>query len=470
MRAALETCQSILNLRREYLSMNTSATSFTPPPSPPSASSANLVSGAAMDTPIKLRAWSRHRVLIIASVAMMGVLGAAVWLSPALSALATSSQTLAADRIIISTATEGAFDDFIPLRGIATPLNSVFLDAVEGGRVEKKLVEDGAMVSVGQPLAVLSNSQLQLEVIRSESEVTNQLNNLRTIEIQLERNRVENERAINEINWQLKRNSQKARRDEKLAAIGFIAPAVSQDSQDEDVYWRNRLAITQKGQRTDEQLQATQVEQLRIATRQLQANLTLARANLDALIVKAPIAGRLTAFEINLGQSLNRGQRLGQIDSPEAAKLIVNIDEYYLSRVAVGQTASLELVGKTYPLTVRKLNPQVRNGQFEGELIFAGSQPKDLRRGQTLQARLALGDSSTALLIPNGAFLADSGGNFVFVLEGGNAAESATKRSVQLGRRNINFIEVISGLKPGERVITSSYAGLVDKNRLTISH
>lgn len=365
----------------------------------------------------------------------------------------------------MSIVTEGSFDDFIPLRGVATPLNTVFLDAVEGGRVERKLVEDGALVTAGQPLAVLTNSQLQLEVIRSESEVTNQLNNLRTIEIQLERNRAENERAINEINWQLKRISQKTLRDQKLASIGFVAPAVLQDSQDEDAYWRNRLEITRRGQLTDEQLQITQVAQLRTSTHQLQANLALARANLDALTVKAPIAGRLTAFEIDVGQSLTRGQRLGQIDSPEAAKLVASIDEYYLNRVAVGQTASLDVDGKSYPMTIRKLNPQVRSGQFEGELVFTESQPKVLRRGQTLQAKLALGESKRALLLPAGAFLSESGGNFVFVIEG----DVATKRPVQIGRRNVNFVEVLGGLKAGERVLTSSYAGLIDKERLTIS-
>jgi HlyD family secretion protein len=415
-----------------------------------------------MDVAIEKRRWPSRRALVIGGMIAIAMASAAWWYAPAISA---DSQTIAEDRITISKVTEGTFDDFIPLRGIAAPLNTVFLDAVEGGRVEKKLVEDGVMVQVGQALAVLTNSQLQLDVIRSESEVTNQLNSLRTIEIQLERNRVENERSINEINWQLKRISQKATREQKLASIGFIASSVSQDSQDEDAYWRNRLAITRKGQQTDEQLQATQVAQLRTATKQLQANLALARANLDALTVKAPIAGQLTSFDINVGQSLNRGQRLGQIDSPEATKLVVNIDEYYLSRVAVGQSASLDWNQKTYPLTIRKLNPQVKSGQFEGELVFAGAQPNDLRRGQTLQAKLALGESKRALLLPAGAFLADGGGNYVFVIDG----DVATKQPIQLGRRNVNFVEVLSGLKVDDRVVTSSYAGLTDKDRLKIS-
>jgi HlyD family secretion protein len=440
----------------------------SPQPTPSSTHNtiaATRISGVAMDAPLAKARWGKQKILLVA-VGALFVITLIVWLAMRyLPALSPTAQSIEADRVTISTVTQGVFEDFIPLRGVAAPLNSIFLDAVEGGRVEKKLVEDGAMVSVGQPLAVLTNSQLQLDVIRSESEVTNQLNNLRTIEIQLERNRIENERAINEINWQLKRISQKASRDERLAGIGFIAPAVLQDSKDEDAYWRNRLEITKRGQKTDEQLQATQVEQLRTATKQLEANLSLARANLDALTVKSPIAGQLTAFEINLGQSLSRGQRLGQIDSPEAAKLIVNIDEFYLSRIVAGQSALFEADGKTYPMTIRKLNPQVKSGQFEAELTFSKDQPKGLKRGQTLQAKLALGESKSALLLPAGAFLAESAGNFVFVVEG----ESAVKRAVSLGRRNVSVVEVLSGLKAGERVLTSSYAGLVDKERLFIS-
>ncbi len=424
--------------------------------------SRSRVSGIDMDTAIKKPFFPSVRHLVIGGLLALG-LTTLVWRGMPL--LAANVQSIEASRVAISVVASGVFEDFIPLRGIVSPLNTVFLDAIEGGRVEKRFVEDGVMLLAGQPLAVLTNSGLQLEVIRSESEVTNQLNNLRTIEIQLERNKVENERAINEINWQLKRITQKTERDKKLAEIGFIAKANAQDSQDEEAYWRNRLAITQQGQSTDAQLQSTQVAQLRIATKQLQANLLLARANLDALTVKAPIAGRLTAFDINIGQSLTRGQRLGQIDSPEAAKLIVSIDEYYLSRVAVGQTATLEWENTIYPMTVRKLNPQVRGGQFEGELVFAGSQPKNLRRGQTMQAKLALGENKAAVMLPTGPYLTDSAGNFVFVLRD----QTAIKQAVQLGRRNVSFVEILGGVKVGDRVLTSSYAGFADKDRLQIA-
>ncbi len=426
--------------------------------------------GSAMDTPITRSRWSGRAGRLslagggLACVAIvLGLLVPQRWAT-----FVANSQTLPADRATISQVVLGRFDDFIPLRGQAVPLDTVYLDAVEGGRVERKLVEDGSLVEEGQPLAVLANSSLRLEVIRSESEVTQQLNTLRSIELQIERNRADNQRLLAELRWQLKRASDRAARDQQLASVGFVSPAALQEGADERAYLLERLAVTQDNQRTDERLQSAQAEQLRTATQQMQANLSLARSNLEALTVKAPTAGRLTAFDITVGQSLTRGQRIGQIDSEARYKLLVQIDEFYLSRVAVGQAAVLELDGKSHPMRMRRLNPQVRAGQFEAELVFddaAGAAPATLRRGQTLQARLALGDSGQALLLPAGAFLSESGGSFVFVVEG----SQARKRAVQLGRRNLDVVEVLAGLKAGERVITSSYAGLADKDLLLLS-
>jgi HlyD family secretion protein len=430
-------------------------------------SSINTRAASPMDTPL---ASAPKRKWLISVAALVLLVGATVaWRT--LPGIAEKSQTIALDRVSFATVSRGTFDDFIPLRATVAPLNTVFLDAIEGGRVEKRFVEDGAAVSAGQPLVALTNSAMQLEVIRSESEVTNQLNNLRSIEIQLARNRVENARALTEIGWQLERIEQKHERERLLASKGFLSAAGVKDTFDEANYWRQRLRIASEGQRADERLQEAQVKQLSDATRQLQANLLLARANLDALTVRAPVAGQLTAFEINVGQSLTRGQRIGQIDGQDAFKLVVNVDEHYLSRIAIGQSAALDLEGTRYDLAVRKINPQVRSGQFEVELVFKSAPPNALRRGQSLQIRLSLGESRPALLLPNAAFLADGGGNYAFVVEGdpAAAAKTAIKRAVKLGRRNASFVEVESGLREGEKVLTSSYAALLDKERLNFS-
>jgi HlyD family secretion protein len=193
----------------------------------------------------------------------------------------------------------------------------------------------------------------------------------------------------------------------------------------------------------------------------------VAQSSLGQLNIRAPVAGQLSGFDIQLGQSLQQGERVGQIDSAGGDKLQADVDEFYLGRVSVGQTATADIDGKTYRLKVAKVYPQVRNGQFQIDLLFMGPEPQSMQRGQTIQAKLTLGDSSKALLIPNGAFFNDTGGNWIFVVDSGG--NSATKRAIQVGRRNSDFIEVLGGLKPGERVITSSYSGLTDKDHLTFS-
>jgi HlyD family secretion protein len=193
----------------------------------------------------------------------------------------------------------------------------------------------------------------------------------------------------------------------------------------------------------------------------------IARNSLGQLNIRAPVTGQLSGFDIQLGQSLQQGERIGQIDSAGADKLQADVDEYYLGRVSVGQTATADIDGKTYRLKVAKVYPQVRNGQFQVDLLFEGPEPASIQRGQTVQAKLTVGDSSKALLIPNGAFFNDTGGAWVFVVD--RSGNGATKRAVQLGRRNSDFIEVLGGLKPGDRVITSSYSGMVDKDHLNFS-
>jgi HlyD family secretion protein len=252
-----------------------------------------------------------------------------------------------------------------------------------------------------------------------------------------------------------------------LADKGFVAAKVYNDTKDDLTYQQKRLEILRRSVQQSEALQTSQLVQLRAASSSLAGSLGIARDSLGQLNIRAPVTGQLSGFEIQLGQSLQQGERIGQVDSSGDDKLQADVDEFYLGRVQVGQSASADVDGKTYRLKVAKVYPQVRNGQFQIDLVFDGAEPSGIQRGQTVQAKLTLGDSSRALLIPNGAFFNDSGGNWVFVVD--RNGNGATKRQVQLGRKNSAFIEVLSGLSPGERVITSSYSGLVDKDRLTFS-
>ncbi len=418
-------------------------------------------SGGGMDRVIAPSGLS-NRVKIAAGVAAILVLALLFyWLAPT-----ANSQTVAADRLTISTVEKGTFDDFLPLRARVTPLVSVYLDAIEGGRVEQVLVEDGAQVEKGQPLAVLSNAELQLSVLARQTEVTQQINSMRSQELALAQSRLQNERAVIEADLATAKARRQYEVQRPLAEKGFVAGRIVSDSRDEYEANRRRSDVLRRAQATDERLQSSQLAQLRSTAAALNSSLGIARGSLDSLRLEAPVSGQLTAFSIQVGQSMNRGERLGQIDTA-GNKLVAQVDEYYLGRVAEGQAATAELGGKSYPLKVAKIYPQVRNGTFEVDFHFLGAAPSDVQRGQTLQTKLILSDPTQALLIPAGAFYNETGGAWIFVVTADG--REAIKRPVRLGRRNANFIEVLEGLEPGERVLTSPYTGFADKDRLDLN-
>lgn len=420
------------------------------------------VSGGAMDRAVERRGppawakWAAGALLLLAALALF-------WFY----APRGDTQNVQSDRLTISPVTNGTFEDFIPLRARVTPLLTVYLDAIEGGRVEKVVAEDGATLRPGELIAVLSNAELQLSVLARQTEVEQQINNMRTQELALAQTRLNNQRAVLEAGLAVGKARRQYEREAPLAERGFVAGKQVADSRDQARYEGERLAVLRRAQATDERLQASQLAQQRASSASLRSSLDLARTSLEALNLRAPVGGQLSGFNIQVGQSLSRGERIGQIDSPGRNKLKAGVDEFYLGRVQLGQASQVEWGGKTYAAKVTKIYPQVQNGQFEVDLQFTNGEPADLQRGQTLQAKLTLGDPTPARLIPNGAFYNETGGNFVFVMspDGG----SAVKRPVRLGRRNNTSIEVLEGLDPGERVITSPYTGFADKDRLDLS-
>ncbi len=430
----------------------------------PGKSSLGDVSQSGMDRRIEKSKYQKYlKPGLIAGGVVVAVISMLTIFSPG------GGRTLKVDsqRIVVSQVTSGQFDDFIPVRGRVTPLKTIFLDAIEGGRVEAIYVEDGAFVTKDQRLVDLSNTGLQLDVISREAEVTEQLNNLRNIELALEQNRLDHKRNLVEIDYQIIRLGRLVDRYTPLVAAGHTPKRLLEDAQDEYDYFINRRTVTLESQATDERLQKIQMNQLRQAGQQLERNLLVARGNLDGLNVTAPMAGKLTAFDVEIGQSLGQGERIGQIDDPERFKLSANIDEFYLGRVDIEQTAQMNLGGTSYQLKISKVYPQVRNGQFEVDMVFQGQTPPNIRRGQTLQTRLQLGDPSAALLIPNGAFYQDTGGNWIFVVS--SDGSQAIRRNIRLGRRNMRYIEVLEGLEKGEKVITSPYTNYIDMDRLELS-
>jgi len=415
-----------------------------------------------MDRVIEKTPWQKHRAKLAWLIGGILLVVGFLWLKPD----AGRALKVQNDRIVVSTVTRGRFDDYIPVRGQVAPLKTVFLDAIEGGRVEAIHVEDGAQVEAGQLIVELSNTQLQLGVIARESEVTEQLNNLRNTELSLEQNRLEHKRNLVDINYNIIRLEREVKRLQPLVAKNMVDGGTLERLQDELQWYRNRREVTLESQATDERLQKLQMEQLRIAGEQLQRNLELAKRNLEALNMRAPVSGKLTAFDLEIGQALSEGMNIGQIDDPESFKVTANIDEYYLGRVDLEQRATFSTNGRDYTLVVRKIYPQVQNGTFEVDLVFEGAEPDSIRRGQTLQLNLELGSPTETLIIPNGAFYQDTGGNWIFVVA--PEGQRAVKRNVRLGRRNVRDIEVLDGLEAGEQVITSPYTNYLDMDRLEL--
>ena len=420
------------------------------------------VTGSGMDRVVTRRGIPTRIRWAIGAIALVIAAALFWWYAPS-----GSSQTVSADRLTISTVRNGSFDDFIPLRARVTPLLTVFLDAIEGGRVEKVVAEDGATVRQGELIAVLSNAELQLSVLARQTEVEQQINNMRSQELALAQTRLLNQRSVLEADLALQKAQRQYEREAPLAEKGFVAGKTFADTADQARYERSRLAVLRRSQATDARLQGSQLAQQRASARSLQSSLQLARSSLEGLNLRAPVTGQLSGFSIQIGQSLTRGERIGQIDSPGRNKLMAGVDEFYLGRVQTGQQARVTVAGKDHAARITKIYPQVQNGQFQVDLQFRGNEPPDLQRGQTLQARLTLGDPTPARLLPNGAFYTETGGNYVFVVapDGG----SAVKRPVRLGRRSPEMIEVLEGLDPGERVITSPYTGFADKDRLDLS-
>jgi len=419
-------------------------------------------SGQAMDRIIVRRSpWPRRAVIAggVAALATIGYLA----LRPA----SQKSLAVAGAHITTGKVSRGQFDDIIQVRGRVTPLRTTFLDTASGGQVEAILVEDGARVERGQLLVELSNTGLQLDLISREAQITEQLNNLRGLELAQAQTRLTHEREMVEVRYQIKRLTRQIETSKQLLEGGASSRAEVDDMVDELEYYQQRLKVQTQTRAEADRLQQAQLVQLRAAAQQLEKNLDIARKNLESLKVKAPSAGTLSAFTLEVGQSLAPGDRIAQIDDPDHFKVVADIDEFYLSRVDLKQRADYPLEGTTYQLEVAKIRPQVQNGQFQIELVFKGDAPAAVRRGQTAQIRLQLGQPTEAVLIPNAAFYNDTGGAWVFVVSSDH--RYAVRRTVRLGRRNPQQIEVLDGLSVGEEIVTSPYTNYLDMDRLELT-
>lgn len=415
-----------------------------------------------MDRKRPRKRWTRGRLLAGAAVLLL-----AAGVGLVIANQGTRSLRLDRQKLTIGTVTEDVFHDSIPVRGEVQALESVVLDTTEAGRIEEILVEAGQTVVAGQALVRLSNTDLQLETIARETQIIEQINNQRGIQLQFEQAKTGDANAVAGAEYNIVNLSRQIRRQSPLTAHGFTAQETLDNLTDQLDYQKRLKDIAQDGLKRDAALYADLSGQAGEIAAHLQDNLAIAKKLLDSLVVRAPVAGQLTVLDVKLGEQKARGERLGQIDRQTGFKVVVQVDEFYLARVHTGQPVALTRNGRKIPLTIVKVFPQVKNGRFEIWLNFAdAAAPADLRPGEALQGSLQLGDDQQALILPLGPFMETTGGGWAFVLDADG--KTATRRTIRTGRRNGTQIELLDGLKPGEKVILSDYADLdrIDQIRI----
>ena len=369
--------------------------------------------------------------------------------------------------VSIDTVEAGVFHDLTPLRGKVAPHDTIYLDALEGGQVERVMAHAGDMVSAGQPLIAFRNTELELDVLDREGRLIESMTQLQTFEKQLEDTRLANEKAAVEIGYNIVRLGRATARRRELVAKGYIS-AESNDQLHDELDYDTRLSPLQaQSTARQEALRLQQLPQIRAELASLSQSLAITRAKLDNLVVKAPVAGQLTDLVQNVGENHNRGERLGEIVPNTGFKVTATIDEYYLGRVRAGQIASADIDGRTWKLRVERVYPQVKDSVFTVDLAFDGAAPGGLLPGQAVDGKLSLGGDQPALILPAGPFLERSGGDWIMVVDPGS--RHAERRRIKIGRRNTEQVEIISGLKPGDRVITSDYAAFEKIDRVDLT-
>lgn len=366
-----------------------------------------------------------------------------------------SRLNVASDRITISEVTKGAFQESIPVNGVVMPITTIYLDAQEGGLVEEKFEEDGAMVKKDQPILKLSNTDLELSLANEETSVFNVLT-----QMQIARNNSQ-QNTINQLNQEadvmnsLKEAERIYTMNKKLFAGGAIGSQELESSKNLYEYQVNRKKLNDRILVQDSISVKQQLEQMQQTYNHMSRTLELMKKKVEDLTLRAPVDGQLTSLDVEIGQSKNKGERLGQIDVLSGFKITANIDEHYISRIFTGLKGEFVFNNKTYELVIKKVHTQVINGQFQVDLTFAKETPEGIRRGQTMQVRLALSDETQAVLLPKGGFYQATGGNWIFRINDNGTI--AYRVEIKLGRQNPDYYEVTEGLRPGDRVITSNY-------------
>lgn len=415
-----------------------------------------------MDVPIQKKKFSNKKLGLIAAIVTIVALIIYVIMQTS----GGSKLNIEQERISINTVTNDVFQENIPVNGIVLPITTIYLDALEGGRVEEKFVEDGAILKQGEPILRLSNTDLELSLINQETSVYNLLTQMQISQNAARQNTINRQNQFADVESDLIEAKRIYTLNKRLYDKGVIARMDYESSKNNYDYQKELMKLSKQVLSEDTISSRLEVNQAKDSYARTQSALELMRKKVGDLVVRAPIDGQLTSLDAEIGQSIDKGMRLGQVDVLSGYKVRVDIDEHYISRIYNGQTGTFTFNNKQYILTIKKVFTQVNNGRFQVDMQFEGDVPPGIRRGQNLQIRVALSAEKEALLIAKGGFFQKTGGNWIFkVSEDGN---TAYKVNIKLGSQNTEYYEVLEGLNSGDKVITSSYDSYGDIEELII--
>ncbi len=419
-------------------------------------------SHSGMDRQIETQRWTTGRKILLAAVVLVPLILWAVYAK-----MMVRSTDVGIDQLKFAKVERGLFKDVIPLRATVEPIKTVFIDAVQGGSVAEVLVEEGSRVNVGDVLLKLNNVNFQLQVSSQEALISEQLNTNSSVRLQLDQNLLTLEQRLNDINYAITKLERQLERNKVLYTNKMVSPSAMDVLQDELDYQVRQKKLIETTIEREKQVRTPKIAQLAESDARLKADAKIIHQTLDSLLVRSPIKGLLTSLKAEIGQIIPVGHRVGQVDNVDSFKLKAEIDEFYISRIAVGQKAQFNLDGADYSIVIDRVYPQVTGGKFNVSLAFVGKAPASARPGLRISTQLELGASVNSLLLQKGSFFQDTGGRWVFVVDG--QSKKAERREIQVGRSNADYIEIKSGLKEGDNVITSSYANFLTANEVTIN-
>ena len=413
-----------------------------------------------MDKRIEKKSWGRRNAIKIIVITAFSL-----WIIAYL-VFRDKSSKLKVDvsKVTIGNVTKGQFEEYISQIGTVAPILTVYLDAIEGGRVEEIYVEKGSMVKEGQIILRLSNPNLNLSILNSEANLAEQMNFLRNTRLAMEQEKLKLKEQMLDVEYKIQKQKRLFEKNELFYKQKLISEEEYLISKEDYEYLEQMQILLKEKEKTDTEYRSVQIQQFELNLKRMQENLDLVREKLENLNVKAPISGQLGVLDAEIGEAIMEGQRLGQLNDLNNYKVKISIDEYYIDRINDSQEGKLKRNNENYNLMVKRIYPEVKNGRFEIDMVFKNNVPDNIRTGQTFRLILSLSSPNEAIMIPKGGFYQSTGGQWVFIVD--DKEEYAIKRNIRLGNQNPMYFEVLEGLKKGEKIITSGYDDFGDVDKI----